>query len=334
MKTLTLSGVSKSFGKEKVLKDINLEVKEGEILALVGQSGCGKTTILRTIAGLEVPDSGEVLLGKLDITNERVQNRKVGMVFQNLALFPHMTVRQNVLFGATFNQKSGLNKLLKLTGLTDLKGRYPHELSGGQQQRVALARTLASEPEVLLLDEPFSNLDELTREKVRTEILQLIKTVGITTILVTHHPIDAFMMTDKIAMMKEGEILQEGEPEEIYQHPSSDYTAAFLGATVFMPGKKNGDQVDTPFGTLDFRISQDTTIFMRPESIKLSNKEGQLTGEVKTKLFSGAHEILVIKNKADDYHILVETEHSHFNSGDQIYLTPDSEKIIELKSIL
>lgn len=334
MKTLILSDISKSFGKEKVLKEINLKVNEGEILALVGQSGCGKTTILRTIAGLEVPDSGEVFLGESNITNERAQNRKVGMVFQNLALFPHMTVSQNVLFGSTSKQRKELDKLLQLTGLMDLKERYPHELSGGQQQRVALARTLASEPEVLLLDEPFSNLDELTREKVRTEILQLIKEVGITTILVTHHPIDAFMMADKIAMMKEGEILQEGKPEEIYQQPSSDYTAAFLGATVLMPGKKNGDKVDTPFGTLDYKISQDTTIFMRPENIKLSNKSGQLIGKVKMKLFSGPHEVLVIKNKADDYQILVETEHSHFNSGDQIYLSPDSDKIIELKSIL
>ena len=334
MRPLTLSNLSKSFGKQKVIKRINLEVSDGEILALVGQSGCGKTTILRMIAGLEVPDEGEILIGSADITNVPSQKRKVGMVFQNLALFPHMTVNRNILFGSTSKQKEEIDALLKLTGLTDLRGRYSHELSGGQQQRVALARTLASEPEVLLLDEPFSNLDELTSEKIRTEILQLIKTVGITTILVTHRPTDAFMMADKIAMMKDGQILQEGKPDTVYQRPESDYTAAFLGATVFMPGKKNGDKTQTPFGRLDYSIEKDTTLLIRPENIELSATEGSLMGVVMAKLFSGPHEVLVIKNEADDYQILIETEHNDFNSGDRIHLTLDSEKIIGLKSTL
>lgn len=313
---------------------MNLEMAAGKILALVGESGCGKTTVLRMIAGLEFPDSGKIELGSVDITNERPQNRKIGMVFQHLALFPHMTVNKNILFGCTSNMTTRLNELLALTELKDFGDKFPHELSGGQQQRVALARTLASNPDLLLLDEPFSNLDELTREKVRSEILQLIKTIGITTILVTHHPIDAFVMANKVAMMRKGEILQVGTPEEIYQYPESDYTATFLGASVIIPVKKNGNQVETPFGPLNWTILRDTTLFMRPENIHLSNKKGSLKGEVAAKFFNGPHEVLVIKNKQQDHQIFLETECSHFKTGDQIYLTPQSDKIRELKQIL
>ncbi|MCP4459463.1 MAG: TOBE domain-containing protein [Cytophagales bacterium] len=180
-----------------------------------------------------------------------------------------------------------------------------------------LTNLYTSDPEVLLLDEPFSNLDELTREKVRTEIYELIKKVGITTILVTHHPMDAFMMADKVAMMKEGKILQLGKPEEVYQHPDSDYTAIFLGASVIIPGVKNGNQVDTPFGKLEKAIAQDTTLFIRPENIRLSDSDGQLSGQITTKLFNGPHEVLVIKNKNGEHKILVETEHSNFKVGER-----------------
>lgn len=318
MSYLSLSNVRKSFGKSNVIPSFDLDVHQGEITALIGESGCGKTTILRMIAGLESLDAGTIHLAGKNITSVKPSKRSIGMVFQDLALFPHMTVSDNIAFGISAGAKTRVEELLELTDLEGLGGRYPHELSGGQKQRVALARSLGTNPKVLLLDEPFSNLDEMTHERVRTEIHQLIKELGITTILVTHHPIDSFMMADRVAILKKGKLLQLDTPDKIYQQPVDSYTAGFFGSCIILDGKSS------PFGELE--IAGDL-LFIRPESVALSRNEGCLTGVVVDKLFKGPHEILVIENEAKSHTLNLETEHSDFAIGDQIYLQPKLDQI-------
>jgi iron(III) transport system ATP-binding protein len=335
MKLLELSGLKKSFGKTHVIPDFNLSVEEGQIVALVGESGCGKTTILRMIAGLEYPDKGTVKLHDRDITNVVPEKRRVGLVFQDLALFPHMTTRQNITFGLRSKDQKRLGELIQLTGLEGLEGRYPHELSGGQQQRVALARTLANDPDLLLMDEPFSSLDELTHEKVRNEIHQLIKAVGITTIMVTHHPIDSFMMADQVVVLKNGEMLQSGSPAEIYQHPRTDYTAGFFGTSIILHSEPVSGKASTAFGCLNFPIDQPSDLFIRPENVAIfkTGAEGDLYGVVREKLFKGPHEVLVIEDETKEHQLLLECEHSEFSPGDPIYLRPQTTKIEALTRI-
>lgn len=319
MSLLQLSNIHKSFGKIEVIPNLNLEVEEGEILALVGESGCGKTTILRILSGLEPVNSGRILLRNRDITSAPPNKRKVGMVHQNLALFPHLSVRDNIAFGAPSDLK--VREVIQLTGLSGLEKREPHELSGGQQQRVALARTLAAEPDILLLDEPFSSLDELTHEKVRTEIHQLIKEFGITTVLVTHHPIDSFMMADRVAILQAGQLLQTGSPQEIYRQPNDAYTAQFFGSCIILEGP------NTPFGKLDI---QGDKLMIRSENLALSKTNGALRGKVLDKFFKGRMEVLVIENEAGSHKIQVESEHSDFTIGDPIYLQPEMNNVIVL----
>lgn len=232
---LGLESISKSFGATVALVDFNLRVAPGELLTLLGPSGCGKTTALRIAAGFEIPDTGRIFVNGADITTTPAHRRKMGMVFQNYSLFPHMTVLENVMFGPrmrrddTSSSRRRAIEMLELVRLNGLASRFPHQLSGGQQQRVALARALAISPAVLLLDEPLSALDAKVRAEVRDEIRLLTTRLGTTTLLVTHDQDEALGVSDKICVMDRGRIEQVGTPTEIYDHPVGSFVADFIG---------------------------------------------------------------------------------------------------------
>ena len=254
---LELDDLQKSYGSEPVVEGLSLSVREGEILTLLGPSGCGKTTTLRLIAGLERPNGGTVRLNGRSVSGSTFvppEERGVGVVFQEFALFPHLTARENVAFGLKDRPKDEVDQRVdELLELVDLAGQgdsYPDQLSGGQQQRVALARSLAPEPEILLLDEPFSNLDVDLRVEMREEVRQIIKEAGVTAISVTHDQEEALSISDRVAVMNDGEIEQVGDPEGVFQHPESRFVAAFLGYASFIPGYVSGDVVETDLGTV------------------------------------------------------------------------------------
>ena len=241
-KNVILEGVTKKYGGKYAVKDMDLEIKEGEFLTLLGPSGCGKTTTLRMVAGFEKPDSGKLIYNGKVINNLIPQRRNFGIVFQSYALFPHMKVKENVAFGLEMhkypknNIKKRVDLLLDMVGLLEHKEKYPPQLSGGMQQRVALVRALAPSPEVLLLDEPLSALDAEIRLKLRAEIKQLQVDLGITTIYVTHDQEEALAISDRIVVMRQGRIEQIGDPISIYKKPVSQYVADFVGTSNFFKG--------------------------------------------------------------------------------------------------
>ena len=234
---LNLKNINKYFGKFHVLKDINISIKKGEFICLLGPSGCGKTSLLRIIAGLERENSGTISLENNDITNLSTRERNVGIVFQSYALFPNMTGEENITFGLKNKKlqdnkiKEILNETVKLVQLGGIAKKYPSEMSGGQMQRIALARAIAMEPNILLLDEPLSALDAKVRSKLRYEIKELQKKLKITTIMVTHDQEEALSMGDRIVVMNSGKIEQIGTPEEIYNNPLNSFVADFIGTT-------------------------------------------------------------------------------------------------------
>ncbi len=233
---LEVRAVSKAFGANHVVRDVSLSVERGELFALLGPSGCGKTTVLRMIAGFETPDRGEVLLDGNGIAHLKPYERNVSTVFQNYALFPHLNARQNVEFGLKHKGKAGANlqervqKVLDLVQMLGKEERYPARLSGGEKQRIALARSLAIEPDLLLLDEPLSALDPKLRKQVRGELKDLQRRVGITFIIVTHDQEEAMAMADRVALMNKGVLEQIGTPEDIYLRPKTRFVAGFLGS--------------------------------------------------------------------------------------------------------
>ena len=255
--------VSKRFGALEVLRDVDLRVEPGRIVALLGSSGCGKTTLLRTIAGLERLDAGEVRVGDRVLSASArdihvpPERRQVGMVFQDWALFPHLTVAQNVGYGLPRSQRRGprVAAALHMVGLDGLGDRQPATLSGGQQQRVALARALAPQPGVLLLDEPFSNLDSTLRVQVRTEVHQLLAELGVTTVFVTHDQEEAFVLGDEVAVMQAGRIVQQARPADLYARPASPWVAAFVGDANLVAGDGRGDHAMTPVGDVALDVS-------------------------------------------------------------------------------
>ena len=251
---LECDGVTKSFDDVVALAGFSVSLAQGRILALLGPSGCGKTTALRLIAGFASPDDGYIAVASRPVygsgTNVPPEKRRVGMVFQEGALFPHLTVEENIAFGLSReDQRSDrVAEVVRMTGLEELTNRMPYELSGGQQQRVALARALAPRPELLLLDEPFSNLDPGLREQVRRDVINILRANDITAIFVTHDQEEAMYVGDTIAVMNGGRIEQQGTPEEIFHHPRTRFVAEFIGMVDFVPGHWEEGRIETPIG--------------------------------------------------------------------------------------
>jgi spermidine/putrescine transport system ATP-binding protein len=300
--SVKIIAVHKRFGGVQALEDVNLTIKSGEFLTLLGPSGCGKTTLLRILAGLEQPDRGEIRLGDRNITAQRASERPVNTVFQNYALFPHLDVRENVAFGLRSRKvpaaeiKSRVDRVLELVRLESLGARRPSELSGGQQQRVALARALVNEPQVLLLDEPMSALDATLRSALQLELHALHERLGGTFVLVTHDQDEALSVSDQIAVMHAGRIVQSGAPREIYQQPATRYVASFLGQANFIAARRCDDgRAETEFGLLVTSqplASATATLCIRPEEIVFPATAGapnQFAGEVEQVVFRGDH---------------------------------------------
>ena len=276
---ITLNNISKAYGDVTAVDHVSLEVIRGEIVVLLGPSGCGKTTTLRVIAGLEQPDSGEVLLNGEVVAGKRwvePEKRQIGLVFQDYALFPHLTVEANVNFGlrgwSKGDKAQRVNTLLDLVGLPNLGKRMPHELSGGQQQRVALARALAPKPDVILLDEPFSNLDAALRTQVRMEVRDILKETGTSAVFVTHDQEEALSLSDQVAVMFDGKVAQFGPPQQVYVHPQTPRVAAFVGEANFLPGQATGHTAASPLGQvhLDDEAHGPVNLMIRPEWLRLS----------------------------------------------------------------
>jgi iron(III) transport system ATP-binding protein len=274
---IRLEGVTKRFGETTAVDGASLCVERGEVVALLGPSGCGKTTLLRLIAGFERPDAGSVAVAEREVARAGTwvppERRRVGMVFQDYALFPHLTVAENVGFGLPRRARaSRVAELLAVVGLDDLERRYPHELSGGQQQRVALARALAPAPELVLLDEPWSNVDPFLRESLRAEVTEIIRPLGVTVLLVTHDREEAFSLADRIALMRDGTVVQEGTSEELYFAPESRWAAEFVGAANVLTGHVVDGRVETSVGAFPANGASGlgaAQVLVRPELLEL-----------------------------------------------------------------
>ncbi len=279
---MRLQGVRKRYGEVVALDGVDLEIRRGEFFSLLGPSGCGKTTLLRLLAGFETPDAGRITLGGKDMAGVPPYERPVNTVFQNYALFPHMTVAGNIAFGLRMKglPQGEIRKkvawALELVDLLGLEGRYPRELSGGQKQRVALARALVLEPEVLLLDEPLSALDLKLRQELRVELMQLQRRLGTTFVFVTHDQEEALVMSDRIAVMRSGRIEQVGLPDEVYERPKNRFVADFLGRSNFLPARPHPLGAETPLGPLRLKapLAQEALLVIRPEKIRLYPKAG------------------------------------------------------------
>ena len=293
---IEVTGLHKRFTRDPVLRGVDLRVAEGAVVALLGPSGCGKTTLLRTIAGLERADAGTVTIGGRTVEGPGVdvppERRRVGMVFQDWALFPHLDVADNVGYGLPRKERSParIEAALELVGLGGMGNRQPGTLSGGQQQRVALARAIAPEPSVLLLDEPFSNLDTTLRVQVRTELHHLLVELGVTAVFVTHDQEEAFVLGDEVAVMFDGEVVQQAAPADLYARPATPEVAQFVGDANLLPAVASGAEATTAVGAVALLAPGQgrATVLLRPEDLRLT-AGGDATVELTRVLRSRHH---------------------------------------------
>ncbi|MET0102255.1 MAG: ABC transporter ATP-binding protein [Sedimenticola sp.] len=351
---IELKNIDLSYGSTRVIKDVSLSIEQGEFFAFLGPSGCGKSTLLRLIAGFEQCQRGEVYLGDEEVSRLPPWHRNVGMVFQNYALWPHMTVRKNVAFGLEERKISRheinerVDKALNMVGLLDLADRRPTQLSGGQQQRIALARTIVVEPKVLLLDEPLSNLDANLRIQMRRDIRELQQKLKLTTIFVTHDQEEANTTSDRMAVIDEGVIQQVGAPMQLYDNPANLFVAKFLGTANIINGSvvtaenqgivfRTDKGMDIP---LEHGASDGHSIVFRPQNVDVcavgTSTDGttKLTGAIRHSEFLGS----IIRYGVDVNGDTVLVDHAHklgetvFSVGDQVDLQIDKESILVLKS--
>lgn len=315
MSELTFDGLGKAYGDVEVVRDISLTIQEGEFVSLLGPSGCGKTTILRMVAGLVEPSKGRVLIGAEDVTRLPPNKRGLGLVFQSYALFPHLTVYENVAFGLRRRKVGGseldqrVKEALAMVRLTAFGDRAPRQLSGGQQQRVAIARALAPRPRVLLFDEPLSNLDAQLREEMQIELKRLQRTLGITTLFVTHDQGEALSLSDRVGVMAQGVMQQFATPEEIYRRPATGFVAGFIGKPNRLAGRvltRDGvggtlvldGGVVLPAARVDQPVGSSVAIVIRQEAIEMRTGDrpaGSLEGTVVLRSFSGARVQYVVR---------------------------------------
>jgi spermidine/putrescine ABC transporter ATP-binding subunit len=329
MSEVSARHVTKRYGDLKALDNVSLDFPDGSFFALLGPSGSGKTTLLRSIAGFVEPEEGEILIDGVDVAHIPAHKRDIGMVFQNYALFPHMTVFDNIAFGLSVRgvSKSEARKrvgdLLDLVRLSGLDQRKPKQLSGGQQQRVALARALVTEPKVLLLDEPLGALDKRLRQEMQIELKQIQRAVGITAIFVTHDQEEALTLSDYIAIIDEGKLIQIGAPGEIYEQPRTRFAASFLGDANFMEGTVDGNRVTVEhlgaLATTQALSGPRATLAVRPEKMRLTAKEDAATdgnrveGTVTQRVFSGTSVTYLVETAAGPMRTFQQ------NAGDRMF---------------
>lgn len=331
-------------GAVTALGDVSISIKQGEFFTLLGPSGCGKTTLLRCIAGFETPTSGTIHLSGQDITHTPPNQRPVNTVFQSYALFPHLSVAQNVGFGLKMLGKpavevaSAVARVLALVKLEDFADRLPQQLSGGQQQRVALARALAPEPEVLLLDEPLSALDLKLRKEMQSELKRLQTETGITFIFVTHDQEEALTMSNRIGVMSQGALLQVGTPHEIYDHPVNRFVADFIGETNFLEGQVDGTRVRIGTGDLlDVQLAGQTggvTLAIRPEQIGLGAVGSGLTATITETTYMGTdtHYALALGDGSQIIARVQSNSAGALSVGDTVGVSIDTKAVQVLKS--
>jgi len=339
---LSVEDLRCEYDTQTVLKDLNFTLKKGEIAALLGPSGCGKSTLLRAIAGFEKIKGGSIIINETILSSYNAnippEKRRIGMVFQDYALFPHFTIEQNIAYGLSKQQKKNLqervNKLLTLVDLEDYNARYPHELSGGQQQRVALARALAPEPQLILLDEPFSNLDADLRTRLGIQVREILNALEISAILVTHDQNEAFAMADRVGVINKGAITQWGTPYDLYHEPNSRFVAQFIGKGSFLRGLTDSPtsfitELGLITGNRAYPWAKGTPveILIRPDDI-LFNENAAQNATIVAKTFAGTatHYLLELPSGAR-----IEAafpSHQNFNIGQRICFDIDTEHLI------
>ena len=336
MAGIRVEKVSKRFGKVEALKGVDLEVRDQEFLVLLGPSGCGKTTLLCIVAGLEAPTSGEVYIGERRVTHLPPRLRGIAMVFQNYAIFPHLTVYENVAFGLRMKRRPEeeirrkVGEVAALLHIEELLDRYPAQLSGGQRQRVAVARALAVEPEVLLMDEPLSNLDALLRLEMRAELKRLLKETRTTTLYVTHDQVEAMSLADRIAVMRQGEIVQLGTPTEIYHAPADTFVGGFIGNPPmnFLRAGALGGRVVLEGFAVPSPVEGEVLLGVRPEDLRVSKEqaEGAFRARVLVVEPLGPHLQLTLEREGETFRALADPDFS-VAFGEEVWVRPNPGRV-------